>query len=188
MLEAAFVPSLGPPEVPWTGDCSSSLTEACVIQRAAGPLILRPISGRPSTAADREHRWHPTAHQPSLAAPRRDHQSPRRRRSPGDWPRSPPATPTSKPPSTTTGREATANDTAFNSSPPTSPTSDVLPSRLDSEPRMMHGTSAELMTIASSEMCQRFRGPARGLGLARYSGSMPGSARAEARRCSIQSH
>ena len=62
--------------------------EACRGERTTGPLILRPISGKPidrrdvyrMVAAGREGRRHPPSHQPALAAARGDHQRPRRRR------------------------------------------------------------------------------------------------------------
>ena len=62
--------------------------EACRGQRTEGPLVLRPVSGQadrpprrlPDGRPDREDRRHPAAHQPALAAARRDHQRPRRRR------------------------------------------------------------------------------------------------------------
>ena len=62
--------------------------EACRGERTEGPLVLRPNSGNPidrrdvyrMVHPDREGRRHPTAHQPSLATPRGDHQRPGRRR------------------------------------------------------------------------------------------------------------
>ena len=62
--------------------------EACRGERTSGPLILRPMTGKPidrrdayrMVATHREGRRHPSPHQPPLAAARRDHQRPRRRR------------------------------------------------------------------------------------------------------------
>ncbi|MGB8382645.1 MAG: site-specific integrase [Dermatophilaceae bacterium] len=61
--------------------------EACRGQRNTGPLIRRPVSGRPidrrdlpHVRPDRQDRGDPSAHQPALAAARRDHQRPRRGR------------------------------------------------------------------------------------------------------------
>lgn len=61
--------------------------EACRGGRAEGRLILRPVSGNPIDRRDAYRMVariakaaHPTTHQPTLAAPRRHHQRPRRRR------------------------------------------------------------------------------------------------------------
>ena len=62
--------------------------EACRGQRTTGPLVLRPVSGKPIDRRDvyrmvariAKAAGHPAAHQPALAAARRDHQRPRRRR------------------------------------------------------------------------------------------------------------
>jgi integrase/recombinase XerD len=64
--------------------------EACRGKRAAGPLILRPSSGRPIDRRDvcrmvasiAKTAAIPPAHQPPLVAACGDHQRPRRRRSP----------------------------------------------------------------------------------------------------------
>jgi len=60
--------------------------EACRGQRTGGPLVLRPVCGKPIDRRDayrmghpdRESRWYPAAHQPALAAARGDHQRSRR--------------------------------------------------------------------------------------------------------------
>jgi len=72
--------------------------EACRGQRTHGPLVLRPLSGKPidrrdayrmvariarrvpDGRPDRESRRDPPAHQPALPTARRDHHRPRRRR------------------------------------------------------------------------------------------------------------
>jgi integrase/recombinase XerD len=59
--------------------------QACRGQRAAGLLIVRPMSGQPIDRLphgrpDREGCWNFAAHQSPLAAPRSDHQRPGRRR------------------------------------------------------------------------------------------------------------
>ena len=77
--------------------------EACRGQRTAGPLVLRPISGKPIDRRDvyrmvariAKAARHPAAHQPALAAPRGDHQRPRRRR---PAPRRPDPRPPRRPP------------------------------------------------------------------------------------------
>jgi integrase/recombinase XerD len=101
--------------------------DACRGDRTEGRLIPRPCSGKP---IDRRDAYRmvlriagtaciPRHISPPLAAGRRDHQRPRRRRPPETL-RSSPDTPTLAPPSTTTAPEATSTDTASTSSPPTS--------------------------------------------------------------------
>ena len=62
--------------------------EACRGQRTTGPLILRPVTGKPDRPTrrlphgrpDQQGRRHPTPHQPALTTARRDHQRLGRRR------------------------------------------------------------------------------------------------------------
>ena len=78
--------------------------------------------------AGREDRRHASACQSSLAAARCDHERTGCRCAAAGRPTWP-GTPTPAPPSTTTVREATSTATASTSSPPTSPASDLRPSR-----------------------------------------------------------
>ena len=105
--------------------------EACRGPRTVGPLILRPMSGRP---IDRRDAYRMVARIAKVARIPR-HISPHSLRhaaitnaldakSHSATPRSSPATPTRAPPSTTTEPEATSTDTESTSSPPTSPASD----------------------------------------------------------------
>jgi site-specific recombinase XerC len=105
--------------------------EACRGERTEGPLVLRPLTGKPIDRRD-VYRWSGGSPRPpaSPATSVRIH---------CDMPRSPtpstpasrsatrrssPDTPTPAPPSTTTAPAATSTDTASTSSPPTSPASD----------------------------------------------------------------
>ena len=124
--------------------------EACRGQRATGRLILRPISGRPIDRSDayrmvariakaagipRHISPHSLRHAAITNAldagvPLRDAQILAR-------------TPTHEPPSTTTGPAATSTDTAFTSSPPTSPVSDLCHSRVNSAQKGLPSRTAQ---------------------------------------------
>jgi len=107
--------------------------EACRGDRTAGPLILRPLTGKPVDRRDVYRMVQRIAR--AAGIPR--HISPHSLRhaaitnastpaSRSATPRSSPATPTPGPPSTMTAPAATSTGTACTSSPPTSPASNRL--------------------------------------------------------------
>ena len=102
--------------------------EACRGERTTGPLILRPMSGKP---IDRRDAYRMVARVAKAAGipvtsartrcVTRRSPTPSTPASRSATPRSSPATPTPEPPSTTTAPAATSTATASTSSPPTSP-------------------------------------------------------------------
>jgi integrase len=112
--------------------------DACRGERSAGPLLLRPVSGKPIDRRDVYRmvlRVAKAAGIPRTSVlircgtpPSRTHST---QASHSATPRSWPGTPTPAPPSTTTALEATSTATASTSSPPASPASDVCPPQYD---------------------------------------------------------
>ncbi len=121
-------PATMPPTVPVL-----RVQEACRGQRTSGPLVLRPVSGKPIDRRDAYRMVtriattakiprHISPHSLRHAAITNALDAASRCATRRSWP----ATPTPAPPSTTTAPAATSIATASTSSPPTSPASERL--------------------------------------------------------------